>query len=189
MFCPKCGVQNIEDAKFCRGCGADIGLVPQALTGHLPEKRSPRDEVAENIGKAARRHSQRNPPRLDKAISTGFTGLAFLVVSIVLAFMPMGRFWWYWMLIPAFSMIGGGIAEYVRYKQSIGDDVEPPRTRESVPAIQPPTTRMSALPPRNTSELVQPPSVTEGTTRHLGIRAEAPTRHVNTPAEKSAEDA
>jgi hypothetical protein len=144
--------------------------------------------VAENMSKAARRHSQRNPPRLDKAISTGFTGLAFLVISIVLAFTPMGRFWWYWMLIPAFTMIGGGIAEYMRFKQSSGDEVEPPHTSESIPAM-PPTARMSALPPRNTSELVQPPSVTEGTTRHLGIRAEAPTRHMNSPAEKSAEDA
>lgn len=190
MYCPRCGALNIEDAKFCRGCGADIALVPQALTGHLPEKRSVGEEVADKIDRAARRRSRRNsPPRLDKAISTTFTGLAFLVVSIVLAFTPVGRFWWYWMLIPAFTMLGGGIAEYVRFKQSLGEDISLPG-REARQAIQapPPRARVSALPPRNTSELVPPPSVTEGTTRHLDIKADAPTRHINTPIEKPAKD-
>ncbi len=63
MYCPKCGAQNIEDAKFCRGCGADIGLVPQALTGHLPENRAvgydaegkPYDERGKRIRKQKER--------------------------------------------------------------------------------------------------------------------------------------
>jgi hypothetical protein len=39
---------------------------------------------------------------------------------------------------------------------------------------------VSALPPRNTSELVpQPPSVTEGTTRHLDLSGEAATRNIS----------
>jgi len=44
---------------------------------------------------------------------------------------------------------------------------------------------VSALPPRNTSEMVPPPSVTEGTTRHLGIRAEAPARPAERPAKET----
>jgi hypothetical protein len=31
MFRQKCGVRNLEDVRFCRSCGADIHLVPQAL--------------------------------------------------------------------------------------------------------------------------------------------------------------
>ena len=191
MFCPKCGAQNIEDAKFCRGCGADIGLVPQALTGRLSEKRAvgydaegqPYDESGERI------HKRKETPRLDKAISTGFTGIGFLVVSIVLAFTRMGYGWWYWLLLPAFSMIGGGIAEYVRYKQAEKKTGSLPPLEEPRRAMQPAPTRVSALPPRNTSELVPPPpSVTEGTTRHLDMSTEAPTRHIATPAEKSAKD-
>jgi hypothetical protein len=48
-----------------------------------------------------------------------------------------------------------------------------------------PVERASELPPRrNTSELMPPPpSVTEGTTRHLG--SEGPTEHLATPRIKS----
>jgi hypothetical protein len=58
-------------------------------------------------------------------------------------------------------------------------------------AAAPPPQSAGELPRRNTAELVMPPpSVTEGTTRHLG--AEAPTRHigraVENPSGKSQAD-
>jgi uncharacterized membrane protein YvbJ len=31
MYCPKCGLQNADETKFCRGCGADMSNVPAAL--------------------------------------------------------------------------------------------------------------------------------------------------------------
>jgi hypothetical protein len=187
MFCPKCGAQNIEDAKFCRGCGADIGLVPQAMSGDLPEKRAvgydaegkPYDSTGYRVRKQA--------PRLDKAISTGFSGLAFLIIAIIIAFTQTGHGWWYWMLIPAFSMIGGGFAEYARFKQAEKKDRALPAERTRV-VMPPAPARISALPARNTAELVQPPSVTEGTTRHLDQSPEAPTRHIGVPVEKPAND-
>ena len=192
MYCPKCGAQNIEDAKFCRGCGADIGLVSQAVTGHLPEKRAVGyDAEGQPYDEGGRRIRRRKEaPRLDKAISNVFTGIGFIIVALsVFLFAPAGRIWWFWMLLPAFSMLGGGIAEYVRFKQSRGEDVKLPGL-ESSPAIQAPPARISALPPRNTSELVPPPpSVTEGTTRHLDLSTEAPTRHIEMPVEKPAKDA
>lgn len=185
MYCPKCGTKNIEDAKFCRGCGADIALVPQALTGSLPEPRAvgydaegkPYDSTGKRI------HSKREPPRLDKAISSSFTGIAFLLVAFsVLIFAPAGRLWWFWMLIPAFTMLGGGIAEYVRFKQSRGEELRLPGARTQPETLRPP--RVSAIPPRNTAELVPPPpSVTEGTTRHLDMSGEAHTRSISTPGE------
>jgi hypothetical protein len=190
MFCPKCGAQNIEDAKFCRGCGADIGLVPQAMSGELPDKRAVGFDAAgqpyDETGHRIRRHKE--PPRLDKAITNMFIGIAFLLVAFsVMKFAPGGRMWWFWMLIPAFATLGGGVAEYVRVKQSREEEVKLPGIR-SRPAIAPQPARVSALPPRNTSELVPPPSVTEGTTRHLDHSPEAPTRHIEMPIEKPAKD-
>ncbi len=44
-------------------------------------------------------------------------GIAFLLVSMALAFSAMGRGWWFWMLIPAFSLMGTGVAQYIRVKE------------------------------------------------------------------------
>ena len=43
MFCPKCATQNLDGASFCRTCGANISLVPQALTGQIT--KPPEEEV------------------------------------------------------------------------------------------------------------------------------------------------
>jgi hypothetical protein len=111
MFCPKCASQNIDGASFCRVCGANISMVPQALSGNLP--------VAIDDSRAARRERKRDgrPPSLSRAMRSGFMGLAFLFVSLALAFANEGRGWWYWMLIPAFSMLGTGVAEYLRLRE------------------------------------------------------------------------
>lgn len=35
MYCPRCAVQNLDDAKFCRGCGTNVETVALALSGQL----------------------------------------------------------------------------------------------------------------------------------------------------------
>src|SRR5918911_5128545 len=186
MYCPKCGTQNIEDARFCRGCGADIALVPQAMTGGLPDARSEKTHGAVGVvfDPAGRRHRRRDsPPRLDKAIGNIFMGIGFLVAAIsVLLVVPGGRSWWFAFLFPAFGLLGGGVSEYVRYKQSRGEEIKLPGIESKT--SMPPPARVSALPPRDTSELVPPPpSVTEGTTRHLDLSREAPPRQSGAPVE------
>jgi hypothetical protein len=174
MFCPRCAGQNLDGASFCRVCGANISLVPQALTGELPEKGS---DVP--LSRAERRHLRRRDREvsLDSAFRSAFMGLGFLFVSIALSFSGIGRGWWFWMLIPAFSMMGTGIAQYIRFKEQ--QKRELPLGPSASPAFQP-TIRPTELPRRNTGEVIpSPPSVTEGTTRHLG--AEAPTRTLDGP--------
>ena len=36
MFCPKCGSQNADASKFCRGCGADLSNVLAVVAGKVP---------------------------------------------------------------------------------------------------------------------------------------------------------
>ena len=186
MFCPKCATQNMDGARFCRACGADISLVPQAMSGRLPEAQSPDVDALGQTGDSIRRRRRRHSgePNLEKGIKNIFMGIGFLLVTIMLAFMPMGRGWWFWMFIPAFTMLGGGIAEIARAKlgESLQSSVASPAV--AVPPVQ---QANEFAPRRNTSELVlPPPSVTEGTTRHLG--SEGPTEHFATPRRKSEKD-
>ena len=173
MFCPKCATQNIDGASFCRVCGANISLVPQALNGQ--------PVAAPDYSRAARRSRKREgrEPTIEHALKNVFVGIAFLFVALALGLSGEGRFWWYWLLIPAFSSLGKGIAEYVRLREAQKKPL--PLSGYSQPAIAAPPAHVS-LPARNTGELVAPPpSVTEGTTRHLG--AEAPTRHLDSQSD------
>ena len=167
MFCPKCATPNLEGASFCRSCGTNISLIPSALSGNLPQ---PSDEQVEH-GRRNRTHEKE--PRLEHAFKNVFMGFAFLIIAIALSFSRMGMAWWFWLLIPAFSMMGTGVAQYIRVREfekrsmRLGNYVQP--------SIQPPP-GPATFPAPNTGELMAPPpSVTEGTTRHLG--AEVPTKH------------
>jgi hypothetical protein len=172
MFCPKCATQNLEGASYCRSCGANISLIPQALSGQLPQARED-DEI--DIGRRARRRHGRRELSLDHAFKNVFMGVAFLIISMTLAFSRMGTGWWFWMLIPAFSMMGTGIAQYIRLKEREKKSFLPGTIGQS--SMMPPRP-VDSFPARSTGELVPPPpSVTEGTTRHLA--AERPTRHLD----------
>ena len=170
MFCPKCAAQNVAGASFCRVCGANISLVPQALSGQLPQVRED-DAVAS--GRRSRRRHGKGEPSIDQVVKNVFMGIAFLLVSVALAFSRLGASWWFWMLIPAFSMMGTGVAQYLRLKEQEKRSFLPRNVGQ--PSLEPP--RMEEMfPTRSTEDLkAPPPSVTEGTTRHLG--AEAATRH------------
>jgi hypothetical protein len=163
MFCPKCAAQNVEGAHFCRACGANISLVSQALNGQLPT-------VQEDDGRLSRRRRRRGgTPSLDEGIRNLIMGIGFVAVAIALAFFgrPIGaNVWWFWMLIPAFGMMGKGVSDIVRARQLKAESERP-----ALPYMTPP----ERLPESRPNEL-RPPvaSVTEGTTRHLGT--EAPTK-------------
>lgn len=172
MFCPKCATQNIDGASFCRVCGANISLVPQALNGQ--------PVAVQDDSRAARRARRRGSrdASIEHSLKNIFIGVAFLFVAVALGWSGRGS-WWFWMLIPAFSCLGQGIAEYIRFREEQKKPLPLPDYTPSV--IAAPPARVS-LPARNTGELVAPPpSVTEGTTRHLG--AEAPTKHLDSQSD------
>lgn len=171
MFCPKCATQNLEGASFCRSCGANISLIAEALSGQLPQAR---EDEGLDIGRRSRRRHRREPS-LEHAFKNVFMGIAFMIVSMALAFSRMGTGWWFWMMIPAFSLMGTGVAQYIRLKDREKRSFLPGRVAQ--PSMES-RRRVEEFPTRNTGELMAPPpSVTEGTTRHLG--AEAPTRHLD----------
>ncbi len=115
------------------------------------------------------------PLSWDRAVAKIFTGLAFIAVSLALAFSQAGRGWWFWMLIPAFSSLGAGVAQYVQLRKAekggmmYSPEILPPAQNTALP---PPQTAWVAPDNRyKTGDLV-PPSVTDGTTRHLEMDSE-----------------
>ncbi|HEU4598092.1 MAG TPA: zinc-ribbon domain-containing protein [Pyrinomonadaceae bacterium] len=168
MYCPKCGVHNLEDAKFCRACGADIRLVPQALTGHLPEGAFGVDEVEEleEKGRKERKYKFKKPPTLEKGLENVFCGLAFIIIFLLGFFYMRGLFMvWVWAIIPAMTCIGEGIGQIIRARSA--QHALPPADTFR-PASPLPHAPARELPAADTSEIKRPPaSVTENTTRHL----------------------
>ncbi len=170
MFCPKCGTQNPDDGRFCRSCGADLGNVSAALSGKMPKPQA----MVDRKGK---------PINWESAIVKIFSGLAFVAVSIALAFSQMGRGWWFWLLIPAFGSLGSGVAQFIQLKKSENQTVSiAPQNTQNTFSSAPPN---NALPPTQTEYVAPesryrtgdlvPPSVTEPSTRNLQMDSEGET--------------
>lgn len=162
MYCPNCATP-IDGVKFCRACGANVSLVPQALSGELPAPARADDERRGHH----RRHKK--PVTIERITSTFFTGLAFLFVSFAArTFAPAGRIWWFWLLIPAFAMIGESIGQYLKLREEQRQPT-PPYYPPAPPPYQPamPPARPAELDAPTTSGLAAPSSVTEHTTRQL----------------------
>ena len=235
MYCPKCGTQNIEGAKFCRSCGADIIAVLEELTGRLPagegatarsvrrtdkpgahtrptpaqaadeehvDEREASDALMFDWRSQPLRHARRAPmmkphmmwgmhrrraPKVEDGIQSLFWGVGMLCVAIATGlFLPGGSVWWFWLLLPAFGFMGGGVSEIVRARLAsrsaevssgqrqveAGVQTALPGTQTANATTQIPTTVAPAVArPHDTAEIPSPPpSVTEGTTRHLDAK-------------------
>jgi hypothetical protein len=171
MFCPVCAAQNLEDAKFCRACGQDISLVPQAVSGQLAARLSAADDLTPHGRRRSRRERRDGPPSIERAVKNLFMGVAFIFIAFfVRTWAPAGNVWWFWMFLPAALMLADGVSTFARLsserKHPAPNTHTPPQ-----PAVAAPR-RAGALTPADTGEMIPPPSVTEGTTRHLGVPAE-----------------
>ena len=184
MFCPNCAAQNLDGASFCRVCGANISLVPQALSGQLPQAPEPDDFGSRVRRKRDRDRARRREiePSLERGIMNVFIGLGFIVaaIAIMLRF-PGGVYWGWSFFIPGFSNLGKGIGAIVASQRNQLGSLPMAGSQRGYLQNQAgsgPAQMLGGTSAPRTGELKAPvPSVTEGTTRHLG--AEAPTRHLD----------
>lgn len=176
MFCPKCATQNLEDAKFCRSCGTDISLVTQVLTGQLAARLSAADDETSHGRRRHRRERRDGPPSIERAVKSLFMGIAFIFIALaVRAWVPSGQVWWFWMFLPAAGLLADGVSTYLRLASEAkprAAHTAPHAYTQPLPSVSAPPRAAGSLPTADTGEMVPPPSVTEGTTRHLAVPAE-----------------
>jgi len=169
MFCPKCGLQNADNTKFCRSCGADLSNVLAVVKG-----KSATDERLATSDNSINLYSS--------GIRNLLLGIGFFIIAILLFTIPGDTFFWLLMLFPAFSLIASGVSRIVKANQikTIENVAQP----DSFPLNQPnpmlsPIQTEYINPSKSIYEtddlLGQPLSVTESTTRHLLMNSEGET--------------
>jgi len=159
MFCPKCGLQNPDETKFCRGCGAELSNVLAAVDGKLPGTRG-----------LAEKYIDLN----SSGIRGVLIGLGFAFISWVVYTIPPGHgIIWTLFLAFAFFFLGTGISRLVQAR-----GIKALSEREG-PAALPPGQTEYIQPSRSiyqTDDLApRPPSVTEHTTTHLKLEDDSGT--------------
>lgn len=188
MFCPRCGTNQSDDLRFCKGCGANLHAVKKVVDPKEAEKKFDwSDTWVAEMFLSGDAHVRRKA-ELERALgltpeikrykeikagvitaSAGLAAMLFLAVfmqGIILgAKIPddtaeiLSRIWLVG-VIPLFI----GIA-FIINGVFVSKKIVEASQRQALPERSPET---NLLPPRDTSEFVPAQfSVTEETTRHL----------------------
>lgn len=170
MYCPKCSQQLASDStRFCSRCGLEVGGLAEWLAGvGVPAARA---EGAPSALASPRRKGMRRGAKLmfiGGALLPIFLGFALIIDEPAPLIVP-------------FILFFVGLA-LMLYSRIFGEETPPARSSQARPAKLGATPDTNALPPASnislngvggqrvrTSELAQPPSVTEHTTRLLDI--------------------
>jgi hypothetical protein len=159
MYCPKCGSQNADETRFCRGCGQELAGVT-VLLGNKPQESL---ELAEKVIELK-----------SLAIRGMMIGVGFLIISaIVFSIPPYSGIFWLLPLAFAFFFLSMGVSRLseARGLKALG--------KRAQPAALPPGRSEYFKPPRSLYETdepsVAPISITEHTTSHLQMNPDGET--------------
>jgi len=167
MYCPRCGAQNIDGAKFCRGCGTTLDVVALALSDSASvgnTKRRKRGSATQKDWLQSRHDGTKNLMQ----------GVGFVIASALLG-IPLALFshnpdWviiWLvlvgWVTVWGVVSITSGISDLLEsrfMRRQLGDDESMDEGRS--------TSHIAGISEADTSpNLDLPASVTENTTRLL----------------------
>ncbi|MCO6510150.1 MAG: zinc-ribbon domain-containing protein [Aridibacter famidurans] len=200
MFCPKCGTENPEEGKFCRKCGTDLAVVSRAIgsethtgldlmgVGYGDEINAGVDDSSSGSwsGSCAPENSNKPDDLFAAGIKNAVLGVGFLIISAVLYFTGVagGHTWWWAMLFPGFALLAGGVGSISKAKRLERKLFAGGRVRTNSVASKPAQRELGEAKTEfvpagqsgkyDTGDLV-PPSVVEGTTKHLKMDSEGET--------------
>ncbi len=150
MYCPKCGIQNNDGTRFCRGCGENLKVVSQAMSKRLPViLASKMDAYFERKNERFRRDS----------IILAIAGSAWLLYGLRSLVTGVGT-------LAPFPIVFGclmllwALWQHLVYKRSLFTNSNTERIRAA--------STTDGFSPHNAAQIVGPPaSITEFTTKDL----------------------
>lgn len=165
MYCPKCGTQNPNDGRFCRVCGANVVNVLAFVEGTITTES---DLLAD----------EKTPGLYSSGVRNVILAMGFVVGSIFIKSMPGDTYLWLLFLIPGICLLASGVSRILKFEELEKLRKEKVANARLFPQSQPmqllPTSQSEYIKPRSkykTEELIErPPSVIEGTTRHLELK-------------------
>jgi hypothetical protein len=106
VYCPKCGAQSTDGARFCRHCGTNLEVVSRALTGHLAPL--PNDSAL----------NREMEIEYAKEFSRAIYGLLGSIATFtVLMFIFKGAFWVYFLLFWVANNVRDVVQAYLLKRQ------------------------------------------------------------------------
>ena len=102
MFCPKCGIKNPDNGKFCRSCGANLSNVLAVVEGNLSvEKVSSTEESPTDLRSTGIRNV---------ILGVGFLLVGFLLFTIP----PRDGLFWLLMMMPGVALMASGVSRIIK---------------------------------------------------------------------------
>jgi len=156
MFCPKCG-SNQGERRFCTTCGANLGVVSQALQGPVapPVGQTPNGSqyLPPTIASIASYDLERQREYASgwKLLMLGSAALGYNILKIILSFGQASLGFWGFIGLVLFA---SGLAKIISWRQAAG--VAAQAGLQTVPSLVQQQTAMP-MPTPNTAQLNQQP--------------------------------
>jgi len=171
MYCPRCASQSVDDAKFCRSCGANLEAVALALADQ---------QIPSKAGKKKNKEPKKEKTSMEKrsqGLRKVVEGTTMLGVSLLIGLginllnvhpdrMAVMGFWvvfFGWLAYWGVFSLASGLGAIVQ-AATMGPPA-PQSQPDDNPGTVPDTDSLSS------PALFPPPSVTEYTTESLGRQA------------------
>jgi hypothetical protein len=106
MYCPRCATQNLDGAKFCRACGANLEIVALALTQKFNLAQA--DKGPAKKPKAVKNKLEKRSEGIRKIVNaTGLIGASALVGTALALFSNVPDWIVLWMIFAGWMACWG----------------------------------------------------------------------------------